>query len=140
MNESSLTAPILSLIDSTSGIAYNLNYRLLQLDNVDLPKITNAEYNFVQRLQDYSYWIIDAKNRNLRKYNVEGKIQYQTTIPLASATYINQVEIDKNENLYLYDSSNGKIAIVNTFGVCFSAININKNYNRIEINLNSQKN
>lgn len=138
INESSLTAPILSLIDSTSGIAYNLNYRLLQLDNIDLPKIVNAEYNFVQRLQDYSYWIIDAKNRNLRKYNVEGKIQYQTTIPLASATYINQVEIDKNENLYLYDSSNGKIAIVNTFGVCFSAININKNYNRIEINLNSQ--
>lgn len=138
INESSLTSPILTLLDSTSGVTYNLNYRLLQLDNITLPKVSNSEYNLIQRLQDYSYWIVDANNRILRKYNVEGKVQYQTTIPSSSATYIDQIEIDKNENLYLYDSNRGRVNIVNTFGVCFSGFNISSDYNRIELNLNNR--
>ena len=136
INESAITTPIFTIIDSTSGVAYSLNYKMAQIDNNFLPQVSNAQNYFIQRLPDYSFWIIDAYNRILRKYSVEGKMQYETTVPTFRISYIDQVEIDSKENLYLYDANRARIAVVNTFGVAFSSIQIDPNYKRIELNLN----
>jgi len=137
INDSAITAPIFTVIDSTSGIFYNLNYKMIQVDNISLPTVANAQNYFVQRLSDYSYWIVDAYNRVLRKYTVEGKVLYETTVPDFRITYIDQIEIDSKENLYLFDVKRSRIAVVNTLGVAFSSIQIGSEYKRIEINLNN---
>ena len=140
INESSLTAPVFTIVNVTSGIFYNMNYRLSELDNIYLPALSGQQANIVMRLPDFSYWIIDSYNKVLRKYSIEGNVKYETTIPSGSASYINQVEIDSKENLYLFDASNNKVLIVDTLGQPFSAVYFSQTniYNRIEIDLNDK--
>jgi len=135
VNDSALTAPVFTLINSTSGVFYNLNYKLAQIENIVLPNVQLQENQIVQRLPDFTYWIIDSKNRILRKYGVEGSLKTEVTIPVISASYINQVEIDAFENLYAYDATNKKGVIINTLGQTFSSFQFNQNYPRIEIDL-----
>jgi hypothetical protein len=135
INDSALTAPIFTLLNSTSGIFYNLNYKLAQIENIVLPNVASQENQIIQRLSDFTYWIIDSKNRILRKYGVEGSLKIEVTIPVASASYINQVEIDAFENLYIYDATNKKGVMLDTLGQTFSSFQFNQNYQRIEIDL-----
>lgn len=140
LNESSLTAPIFTLLNAASGVVYNLNYKLSQLDNINLPPLSGQQNNTIVRLPDFSYWIIDSYNRVLRKYSIEGNVKYQTTIPAVSTNYINQVEVDSKENLYLFDASNNKVIVLDTFGQPFSSFNISQTnaFKRIEIDLNDK--
>lgn len=135
INDSSLTAPLFTVLNSTSGIFYNLNYKLAQIENITLPKIPLQENQIIQRLSDFTYWIIDSKNRILRKYGVEGSLKIEVTLPYSSVSYINQIEIDAFENLYAYDATNKKGVIINTLGQAFSSFQLDQDYPRIEINL-----
>jgi hypothetical protein len=144
INEASLTSPIFTLIDSTSGNVFNLNFKLSHIDNIAIPQEPNSQNNIVQRMLDYSYWIVDSYNRKLRKYNVDGKLQKTVDIstdPLTNLSYINQLEIDSQENLYLYSINDKKIIILDQQGNYIKSVtyaNVH-DYRRIEIQKEEQQ-
>ena len=145
INEASLTSPIFTVIESTSGNIFNLNYKLSHLDNISIPKETNSENCIVQRLMDFSYWVVDSYNRKLRKYNIEGKIQ--KTIDISTdpennpsyLSYIDQVEIDSQENLYIYCVKDKKVVILNSHGDFIKNVTHIEDYKRIEIQKEKQE-
>lgn len=137
LNESSLTAPLITLINASSGIFYNLNYKFSQVDTITLPQLSGQENHIIQRLPDFSYWIVDSYNRILRKYSIEGVVKQEVTIPSYSATYINQLEVDSNQNIYLYDNSIKTVLVLNSLGQSISSVQLTNGYNRIEIDLNN---
>jgi len=138
INEASLTAPLLTIVDSTSGNILNLNYRLNKIEELVIPKTENYQENFlIQRLINYTYWIIDAYNRKLRLYGVEGKIIKEVNIS-GNIDYIDQVEIDSHENLYFYDIKNKKLVKMSQFGVVLNTTTYTDQFKRIEIDLDDQ--
>ena len=138
INEAALTSPLFTVVDSTSGNIFNLNFKLSHIDNIALPKETNSQNNIVQRLLDFSYWVVDSYNRKLRKYNIEGKIEKTVDIstdPLTNPSYlsyIDQLEIDSQENLYLYSVKDKKIVILNSKGEYIKSVTHIEEYKRIE--------
>ena len=135
INEASVTTPIFTILDKTKGRAYNLNYKLSHIDDIYLPNDLNNSNCMVQRLSDLTYWIIDVQNRKLRKYGIEGKITIEKDVS-SKMSYIDQIETDSKENIYLYDKQSKKVVKLDTLGNYISTSVLTEKYNRIEINLN----
>jgi hypothetical protein len=136
INDSAVTAPLFTVVDSTSGVIYNLNYKLNQTENLSLPVISNSKNFIIQRLTDFTYWVIDVQNRIIRKYGIEGKILIEKTINSSGFQYIDQVEIDSAQRLHLFDSKNRKIVRLDANGNILNTITTGVGYKRIEIDLN----
>ena len=134
INEAALTSPLFTVVDSTSGNIFNLNFKLSHIDNISIPQETNSQNNIIQRLLDFSYWVVDSYNRILRKYNIEGKIE--KTVNVSTIKYIDQLEIDSQENLYLYNIEDKKIVKLNSEGILLTTNILTEQYKRIEIGLN----
>ena len=131
INEAALTSPLFTVVDSTSGNIFNLNFKLSHIDNISIPQETNSQNNIIQRLLDFSYWVVDSYNRKLRKYNIEGKIE--KTVDVSShITYIDQLEIDSQENLYLYSVKDKKVVILDSKGEYIKSVTHIEEYKRIE--------
>lgn len=137
INESALTSPIFSVVETTSGNLFNLNYKLSHLETINLSKETDSENHIIQRLVNFEYWIIDKQNRKLRRYSVEGKVQKTVDIPSNIISYIDQVEIDSHENLYLFNIENKKIVKLSSNGSYLETITLTMAFKRIELGIDN---
>ena len=151
INESSITTPIMSIIDSTQNKIFNLNYKfsllnVLSANNLyDKNRLTyNTPKNeYIQRLPDFNYWIFDKTNITGIKFDIDNqsivKVNFDESLlslNVRSLTEISQVEIDQNENIYLYDNTIKKCISFSTYGVYLSSFDFDDSVNRIEIDLN----
>lgn len=143
INESSLTTPIITLVDNNTNNLYNLNYNFSLLEGLNLKNETLTGNKIIQRLPDYSYWVFDSNSIVGIKYDVNNQILLQTinnnntTSNLSILTNITQIEIDSNENLYIYDNDTKKYIVLNTYGEYITGGTLDKSVNRIEIDLNN---
>ncbi|NBO98602.1 MAG: hypothetical protein EBU90_00475 [Proteobacteria bacterium] len=135
VNEGALGAPILTITNVGSAVAYNLNYKFNKLSEIPLPANSSSEYTFIQRLPDYTYWVFDSNNKTGVKYNAINNIVGGLSSLKTRLSGIDQVEIDAYQNFYFYDNTtksyvktdgNGKLITQQYFA-------LNSGYNRIEI-------
>lgn len=119
INDSALTAPTFTISENIGGTNTTLNYRLLVIDSVKSNPFNNQENRIIQKLPNFDYWIFDCINLIGRKYDIEGKFLSITDNSVISThiSKISQVEIDSEQNLYLYDSSVKKIVKLDPTGV-----------------------
>ncbi len=139
INESFTSAPLFTIVNTATLSAYNLNYNLLNLSQKSLPKISSySQYNIIQRLPDLSYWIFDASTKTGKKYNPSNKLI--SSVPTLSSyiSYIDQVEIDSDQNLYFYDNAIKVYVKTDSNGKFINSVDLSsyKGINRIEIDLN----
>jgi hypothetical protein len=136
INEGALGAPILTITNVGSAVAYNVNYKFTKLSEIPLPAKTGAEYTFIQRLPDYSYWTFDSYNKTGVRYNAINNITGTLSSLANRLSGLDQIEIDSYQNFYFYDNSiksyvktdgNGNFITQGYFA-------LNSGINRIEIN------
>lgn len=141
INQGAVNTPLLTITNMGSAVAYNINYKFTKLSEIPLPINTNSEYSFIQRLPDYSYWIFDAKQKSGIKYNpINNVIAKISPISNTYITKIDQIELDSNQNFYLYDNTYKKYVVVNQTGKILSSNSFasNSGVNRIEIDNTNQ--
>ena len=105
VNEGALGAPILTITNVGSAVAYNVNYKFTKLSEIPLPAKIGAEYTFIQRLPDYSYWTFDSYNKTGVRYNAINNITGTLSSLGNRLSGLDQVEIDSYQNFYFYDNS-----------------------------------
>jgi hypothetical protein len=119
INDAATIAPLMTIINNDSSSFYNFNYRFGEVSNSKTP-LTGAD--IVQRLSDLSYWLFDSVNLKAIKYNVDNSIisfdknGIAGPIDIPTLSIIDQVETDKNENMYLYDNENKSYIIMSKNG------------------------
>jgi hypothetical protein len=137
INESKAFSPIITIVNNANKTIYNFNYKFGQLSNVQIPlTTTNQKYSIIQRLDDYSYWIFDSNNLKALKYTVDDKLILTKNVNIIISN-IDQVEIDSNQNFYLYDNINKKYLKIDSNGDIISNGSVSSVTNRIEIDLNN---
>ena len=136
VNEGALGAPILTITNVGSAVAYNVNYKFTKLSEIPLPAKIGAEYTFIQRLPDYSYWTFDSHNKTGVRYNAINNIIGTLSSLGNRLSGLDQIEIDSYQNFYFYDNTiksyvktdgNGNFITQQYFA-------LNSGVNRIEIN------
>jgi hypothetical protein len=143
INDSSLTTPIITLIDNDKNKVYNLNYRFSNIAEYSLPENLIGDGKIIQRLSDFSYWIFDTRNVSGVKYDVNNDILIETKnvetafTNLKLLSKIDQIEIDGKENLYIYDNTTKRYVVLNTYGEFVMLGTVSNETNRIEIDLNN---
>ena len=138
INESFTSAPLFTVVNNATLSAYNLNFNLLNLSQKSLPSLSSvAQYNFIQRLPDLSYWTFDSVARTGQKYDPNNKLVSTITSISARLTFIDQVEIDKDQNLYFYDKTIKGYVKTDSNGnfINFTDLSSYSGINRIEIDL-----
>jgi hypothetical protein len=83
INDSKIYAPIISIINNNSNVLYNLNYALGNISNTTIPNSSNAFFDTIQKLPDFSYWVFST-NEN----------------------YLSAIKFDVSNNLLTADESN----------------------------------
>ena len=141
INESSITTPVITLLNNTDSKIYNLNYKFAILSKFDINSESNlGDYQIIQRLNDFSYWVFDKTNIIAKKYNSDNSLLFEINksqiSDLHSFQEITQVEIDSKENIYIYDNIIKKCVVLNTFGGYVKTFYFQSNTNRIEIDIN----
>ena len=141
INESFITSPLFTIVNNATLSAYNFNYNFLNLSQVSLPAITkNSYYSIIQRLPDLSYWIFDSSTVTGNLYNPLNNLITSMKSLSSYIKYIDQVEIDSNQNLYFYDNTLKTYVKTDSNGNYTTSVNLTENLgiNRIEIDLNNQ--
>lgn len=139
INENKSTSPLFTLIDNSTDILYNFNYQLSEVSKIKID-IQNAD--FVQRLSDFSYWVFDSKTAQAVKYNVNNSLESKDLNDIygpigLGLSQIDQVEIDSEEKMYIYDNKQKKYTILSKDGIILGVGVTNNFVNRIEIDLNN---
>jgi hypothetical protein len=151
INESSVTTPIITLVDKQNNKFFNLNYKFSILNAIS----ANAFYSktnllnispqneCIQRLNDFNYWVFDKKNKTGIKFDIDNNSTVKVNFTSDDLSYninqlkeITQIEVDGKENIYFYDNTIKKCVSFNTYGVYLSTYNFNNITNRVEIDLN----
>lgn len=149
INQSSLTTPIITLVDSNDPLAgtkiYNLNYLFTPLPSVsatDTYLLTNGN-KIVQRLPDYSYWVFDSFGVGGTKYDINNKPIIKTSDNIilnnnltGKLSSISQVELDRNGNFYIYDINTKNYVKMSPDGNWLDSQSLSNNVNTIQIDLN----
>jgi len=141
INKGALNAPLMTITNTGSSVAYNLNYKFTKLSEITLidKKQNNekSEYQFIQRYPDYSYLVFDTKFKQAVKYNPLNNLTYYFTFSSYGLSAINQVEVDGNKNFYFYDNSLKKCVSLDSNGYFLSETIYPSvsTVNRIEIDL-----
>jgi hypothetical protein len=137
INESSLTTPIITLVNKNTNKFHNINYRFGNINNFPISEsIENSENKIIIRLYDFSFWIFDTKQKTAKKFSIDEQLLYSITIPYLNN--ISQVEVDSKENLYIYDNISKRCIICNFKGEYINDVVLGENIQRIEIDLNDQ--
>lgn len=137
INESSLTTPIITLVNQNTNKFHNINYRFGNINSFPISEsIENSENKIIQRLYDFSFWIFDVKQKTAKKFSIDEQLLYSINIPFLNN--ISQVEIDSKENLYVFDNISKRCVICNFKGEYRNDLVLGENINRIEIDLNDQ--
>lgn len=154
INKSSITTPIITILDNLNNKIYNFNHRFSVINNKDLnstyEEVKSNIFEFksdntlIQRLANFDYWVFDRKNITGVKFNMDNvpevKINFNKntdlSINLSSLSEITQLEIDSKENIYLYDNKNKICISFSSNGDFLEKYEFEDNINRIEIDLN----
>jgi hypothetical protein len=135
INESSLTTPIITTINKNTNRYHNINYRFGRISSFEISTKNDITSNeIIKRLADYSFWVFDTGNKTAKKISIDDQVLISLKIDYVDV--ISQVEIDSNENVYIYDNFNKKYVIYNTYGVYIDDNNLPINTNQIQIDLN----
>jgi hypothetical protein len=137
INESSLTTPLITILDSNANRYHNINYRFGRINNFEISKKTPLTKNrIVKRLADYSFWIFDTGNKKAKKISVDDQVLKEFDILFIEE--ISQVEIDSKENIYIYDNVLKKYVKYDAYGEYVNDVNLAKNVSQIQIDLNDK--
>jgi hypothetical protein len=145
INESSLTTPIITFISQTTVnnkpvINYNnINYRFGKVGIFPtlFEKTKYSKNYIIQRLVDYSFWVIDIGNKKAKKYSVDDQLIFD--VDIVHIDNITQVEIDQNQNLYLFDNITKRYVIYRDIdGKYLNDGVLSSKTNRIEIDINNK--
>ena len=137
INESNSFSPIFTVVNNSTKNIYNLNYRFSNLSKVSISSSNyNDSFNIIQRLPDYTYWIFNSTNLTAIKYSMDNFVIYTKNIS-GNIKRIDQVEIDGNENFYIYDNTLKTYVKLNSIGDKIGQGNVSSKTNRIEIDLNN---
>ena len=140
INNSRVFAPVVTLINGTTNTIYNLNYSLAEISKTTIPSIYSGSiFNKIQRLSDYSYWVFTSSTTtpylSALRYAADNELLMSVGIPKTHINQIDQIELNSNERLYLYDNTLKNYVIYDINGNYISYNSVNSNTNRIEIDL-----
>jgi hypothetical protein len=141
INESALTAPMLTFVESTKGIIYDLNYRFKTRSSRDntiyrredeiIP--TSIGQCIINRLSDFSTVILDVLNGILSKYDVEGRKLSNFNTEKTRYYGVTQVEVDDVGNFYLFIPRKRVVKKLDSSGYFLNNTKTNIKTQRIEI-------
>jgi hypothetical protein len=122
INNSGQISPLLTIVENNGKRSYSVNYRSGLTDSYELsnegfinPK--NSYFEWVLRLPDFSYWLIDTSNFVGYRVDSNGKILNTDNRNIKkSVTSINQVLLDKDMNLVIFDSEENLMLKINSLG------------------------
>jgi hypothetical protein len=121
INETSLSAPLIAFGDKSTGQVYNLNYKFKIVNSSDTLFNNSVPNNnlIICRLPDFTYWTFDTKNGIGTKYDIEGR-----RIKTLSQRFlkIDQIEVDGDYNLYLYQSYKKRVSVLTAGGDLLTGI------------------
>jgi hypothetical protein len=117
MNDGGQIAPLLTLTENIDKRSYTLNYRQGLTDSFSLSSFKNSSFDFIVRLQDYNYWLVDTFNMKVYKFDNNGKLIVDDRNHLRGRMAgVTQVELDSNFNLYIYNGNQGQLLVLNQLG------------------------
>ena len=119
LNDTSLTAPLLSFIDKSTGQLYNLNYKFKIVNTSDTPIDALTKNIITVRLPDFTYWVFDANNGTGIKFDIEGRKLKSTTQRFFR---IAQIEVDENSNLHIFQPYKKRVIVLNQHGVLLNKL------------------
>jgi hypothetical protein len=133
-NDGGQIAPLLTLIENKEKRSYTINYRTGLTSSYSLSAYKNASFDYVIRLQDFNYWLVDTFNMALYKFDNNGKLLVNDSGHLKGRMIkIDQVELDENLNLYFFNKDDGgQLLKLNQLGE-FISFEENLPYERIDI-------
>lgn len=133
-NDGGQIAPLLTLTENKEKRSYTINYRSGLTDSYSLSAYKNASFDYVIRLQDFNYWLIDTFNMRSYKFDNNGKLLIDDKGHLkGKMVKVDQVELDKNLNLYFFNKDDdGQLLKLNQLGQLIS-FEENLPYERIDI-------
>lgn len=117
INNSGQISPLLTFIENKGKRSYSINYRAGLADSFDLSEYKNSKFEWVLRLPDFNYWMVDVNNFIAYKFDSNGKLI--TTDSGNIKRYIkniSQVLLDKDLNLVIYDNIEGQLLKLNQNG------------------------
>jgi hypothetical protein len=122
INDSGQISPLLTIIENEGKRSYNINYRSGLTDSYQLtskgfvnPK--NCFFEWVLRLPDFSYWLIDTSNVIAYRVDSNGTILNTDDGNIKKTIKsINQVLLDKDMNLVIFDSEESIMLKINSLG------------------------
>jgi len=137
VNESSLTTPIITLVNKNTNKFHNINYRFGNINSFPISdSIENSDNKIIIRLYDFSFWIFDINQKTAKKFSIDEQLLYSVSIPYLNN--ISQVEIDSKENLYIFDNISKRCVICDSVGNYLNDITLENSIQRIEIDLNDK--
>lgn len=137
INDQFISAPLFTIVNNSTLSAYNINYNLIQVAQTPVPHFTDSENSIVIRLPDLTYWIFDRVNLVATKFSPTNAYIKTITNDLSdNLNDINQVEIDSQQNLYVYDNSTKTYVTFDMDGNMMDSLTVDSRANRIEIDLN----
>lgn len=134
INDGGQIAPLLTLVENSEKRSYTINYRSGLTDSYSLSAYKNASFEYIIRLQDFNYWLVDTFNMKIYKFDNNGKLLVDDKNHVKGKLFkIDQVEIDKDLNVYLFNRDNdGQLLKLNQLGELIS-FEENVPYDRIDI-------
>lgn len=134
INDGGQISPLLTLVENSEKRSYTINYRSGLTDSYSLSAYKNASFEYIIRLQDFNYWLVDTFNMKIYKFDNNGKLLVDDKNHVKSKLFkIDQVEIDKDLNVYLFNRDNdGQLLKLNQMGELIS-FEENIPYDRIDI-------
>jgi hypothetical protein len=135
VNEKGVSSSLFTIINQSNGSFYNINYQFKAVSD-NQSGMTFAQY--VIRLPDLGFYIIDPLNLKIKKYYSENRIDDEYKIPILTniISKIDQVELDSTLKLYIFDKSTRKVIVLYPSGDLYNIItNVDADIQRIEIDL-----
>lgn len=100
INYSTVQAPLFTLLENRESKTYTLNYKLgVASTNI----LSGGSFEFIQRLPDLSYWVIDSQTKRAFWFDAFQNLITYKDIPLYG---VHQVLADIDSNLYILDRTN----------------------------------
>jgi hypothetical protein len=140
INDGGQISPLLTIIENEEKRSYNINYRSGLTDSYEVstqefinPKSANFEW--VMRLPDFSYWLVDTGNFVAYRIDSNGKIlNTDNGYIIKSVTAITQVLLDKDMNLVIFDNEENIMLKINQLG---DYISVTRNIKKERIDFRS---
>jgi hypothetical protein len=134
--------PVFTLIDNSSPeavSALHLNYKFDFLPHTNLssqisPTSSYHSFDIILRTADLGFWAIDVYNSAAYKYDINNYLEHKISNIFPNSADISQVEINSEEELFIYSKTHKQIKKISTSGSITLFQELLENYERFEIN------